>query len=422
MDKTPVADLRSAAYTLRFGYRLLEVDSDLVAGSIDQSLRPESFGPVRPGRHDGGMNRDEAGIVAERLAADGWVLRRLRPAFAVTLTRGAEVQLAVQLLPTSVKEHRLRIGAGYGPALDLMPLLTLPAAPILAGGQTVVLTAHDHAYDDVATAVREHAAALTDRFPHVTALLDAVSSRDELVMLAALGRAEELRGRLTEAEPGDRRLARQLHRRLSQGLPPAPPVEDTLAVLAPAPGPEPWPDRRALWATARARTRGRRAAYRAARRKAAGRSRAGIAALIEAEFRARGQDTSPGDTALRAQMIELRQQPLGLARAGVTGTMMAVSAILGMIRLLRTGGFTTADSDPGHLRPPDRAGYRVPTSSRYTAVPADPDRLERIAAPGHPTGRTLATPRRLAHPRAVRPSGRPHRTGRDRHNRRQRRL
>lgn len=343
------------------------------------------------------MDRELARTVAERLAADGWVVRDLRQPYGVTLTRvsAGGVLLVVQLLPTSFdvlgrrhrpQVHRLRVGAGYGPALDLMPLLTLPARPILVGGAAETVTGTGPgdgrpAADRIAAAVREHAAELATRFPDLTALADAVSGRERLVLLAALGRAAEVRALLAGEEPADRRFVRQLTRRLDQGLPPAPPVERTLAIVSPAL--EPLPDRRTLWATARTRARGKRAAYLAVRRRATGRTRNQLKALLAAEYRARGVEMDASDVALRTTMIELRRRPLGLARAVVAGAAMMTGTIRDLVRMFRTAEPTTGAADPDWLRAPDRAGYRVPTVSRHVAVrleAAGQARLEQVRA------------------------------------------
>ncbi len=343
------------------------------------------------------MNRELAGVVAERLVAEGWVVRDLQQPYGVTLTRAGPggVLLVVELLPTSFglpgrrnrqRQHLVRVGAGYGPALELMPLLTLRVRPILVDRRfvTVAVTGPDEnpgddppAADQIVAVVGEHAAALAARFPDVDTLAAEVSGRERLVLMAALGRAEEVRALLAEelaAEgagpgPADRRFVRQLTRRLEQGLPPAPPVEQTLAVVAPAPGP--LPDRRTRWATARARERLKRAAYRAARRQATGRSRDQVKALVAAEFRARGLDVDLSDVVLRTTMIELRRRRFGMARAVVAGAAMTGGAIRDVVREFRAAGSRTGGADPDWLRPPDRAGYRVPTDGRYDAVRLD---------------------------------------------------
>lgn len=333
------------------------------------------------------MNRELAEVVAERLEAKGWALRDLQERCGVTLTRGGGggVLLVVQLLPTSLtfpgrrhrpETHWLRVGAGYGPALDLMPLLTLPARPILVDGpaETVTVDGSDDelpAVDRIVAAVDEHAAAVAARFPELPALVEAVSDQERLVLLAALGRVEEVRALLTDAElsedePAERRFVRQLTRRLEQGLPPAPPVEQTLAIVAP--DPEPWPDRRTLWARARTQNRRERAAYRAARRQAAGRTRDQIKDLLDAEFRVRGVDPDASDVAMRATMIGLRRRPFGRVRAAVATAALLGGGIRDLIRMVRSPGSSTRAADPDRLRPPDRASYPVPTGSRYVTV------------------------------------------------------
>lgn len=352
------------------------------------------------------MDRDLIGAVADRLTAEGWVGRDLRLPYGVTVTRvtGSGVLLVVQLLPTSFhllgrrqrrrrpEEHWLRTGVGYGPALDLMPLLTLPARPILvdgfAGSVTVTGPGDEQpAVERIVAAVGEHVAGLAARLPDLAALVDAASGRERLVLLAALGRAEEVRALLAEEQPpgeqtvADRRFARQLARRLEQGLPPAPPVEETLAIVAPAP--RPWPDRRTMWAMARTRSRAKRAAYRAVRRRAGRRTRDQFRTLLAAEHRARGLEPDTLEVAIRATTLELRQQPFGVARAAVAHATMLAGVARDFVRMFRTAGAWTGVADPEWLRPPDRAGYRFPTTTRYVAVPLDAHgrgRLEQVRA------------------------------------------
>jgi hypothetical protein len=329
-----------------------------------------------------------AEVVADRLVGSGWVVRDLQQRYGLTLTRAGAggVLVAVQLRPVAItglrpSPERLRVGAGHGPALDLMPLLTLRARPILVEAYAGTVTATGEV-DAAVAAVRTHAAELTARFPDPDLLLEAVSGRDRLVLLAALGRTEAVRELLADRPPEDRRFRRQLHRRLAQGLPPAPPDERTLAVVAPAG--EPPPDRGARWATARARTRARRAAQGAARRAAPGRTRAQVEALVAAEFRARGLEVDPAQVAVLTTMIELRQRPLGAARAAVAGTVLGGRAIRDLVRTVRGAG-RAADTDPPWLRPPERAVYRVPTRHRYVAVHLDAAgraRVRRVAAAG----------------------------------------
>lgn len=359
------------------------------AGPPDRGVR------VRTGGDDGGVDRELAEAVAGRLEADGWVVRDLQQPYLVTVTRagGSGVLLVAQLLPHVFPDrrhrprtHRLEVGVGYGPALDLMPLLTLPAHPILAGRSagTVTVTGPDdgqRAADRAVTVVGEHAAVLAARYPDLDALVDAVSGQDRLVLLAALGRAEEVRALLADTpHEEDRRFVRQLTRRLDQGLPPAPPVEQTLAIVAPAL--RAWPGRRALWATARTRNRGKRAAYRAVRRRAGGRTREQIKVLLAAEFRARGFEPDTSEVVLRTSMIELRRRPFGSARAVVAGSALAVGSIRDMVRMFRATA-RGDDTEPEWLRLPDRAGHRPRTGTRYVPVRLDAagqDRLEQVRA------------------------------------------
>lgn len=350
------------------------------------------------------MDRELTKAVTERLAAGGWVVLELRQPYPVRLARAGEggVMLVVELLPTSLdlggRRHRpgphlLRVGAGYRPALDLMPMLTLPARPALVRGPLVTVDGSGSGppvADRIVTAVGEQVAQMAARFPDVAALSGEVSGRERLVLLAALGRAEEVRALLAAepaaldpeaASPADRRFVRQLVRRLDQCLPPAPPVEQTLAVTVP--GREPPPERGTLWATARANSRAKKAAYRAARHRAGGRTHDQIKSLIGAEFQARGVRLDPSEVALRASMIARRRRPLGLVRAAVAATATATGSVRDLIRFIRTASLRTGTADPEWLRPPDRAAYPVPTTSRYDAVRVDDaerNRLQRVRA------------------------------------------
>lgn len=224
-----------------------------------------------------------ASIVSHDLSGHGWVQRDLDRHSIAVLTRdtGNGVMATAELFRTSFQwpedwpiEVGVRIGVGYEPALNLMPLLTLdPDVALLAAdrqqsrpGFTVTLGD----VGDVAAAARNIVAVITDqavpfarRFADAAAIDAALSERhrrrrrpastdtphdgadvddfnngdsdhhteQRLLLLAAMGRHDETRTLLTTYpsrhgdEPidrDDRRFIRQLTRWLDADGPSAP--------------------------------------------------------------------------------------------------------------------------------------------------------------------------------------------------------
>ncbi|HEY1487580.1 MAG TPA: hypothetical protein VGF84_15850, partial [Micromonosporaceae bacterium] len=157
---------------------------------------------------------------------------------------------------------RVDTGVGYRPALNLMPLVTLPAEadliPVHEDDDRPTLTvtiSHDgditRAATDIATMIDEHARVFADRFADVDAIdrrlqeLERQSDsadwfglqmlrKTRLVLLTSAGCRSDARTLLATFEPrdhGDRRFRRQLTRWLDTGRTVIPPVEETLALL-----------------------------------------------------------------------------------------------------------------------------------------------------------------------------------------------
>lgn len=369
-----------------------------------------------------------ASRVAEQLSADGWNRRLLHGYGIATLTRATQsgVCAVVEIDRTSAKwpddwpvEVEARLGVGYEPALNLMPLLTLDPQAILVeasqqdgeGRFTVSLDGFDavaHAAVQVVSFVNEHASDITGQFPDAAAIearlrceIGAGSTAagpggehgDEdqgsadldtqlrLVVLAAMGRREQARtllatyaaARNEEAIDVDARFTRQVTRWLDAGGPVPPPVEDTLAVL-PRLARSPRPS----WSDARAASKAKKEALDAARANSKGKGLDQLRELITAEYRARRIDLAPSVIDFNAEMLQVQQQPFGRARSTLKAIRMLTAGGADAIRLLKD----ESDHDPQWLRPPDRAAYPlIADRNRHLSVDLDAtahDWLERV--------------------------------------------
>lgn len=129
-------------------------------------------------------------LVNDRLRQEGWTRRTLDPFRAATLTRDLpnDVIAVVEIDRSSYRypEHwpvevGVAVGVGFGPALDLMPLLTLALRPILiddselgrAERVTVELSgpgAVEQAATRIAQLVRDRSRAIGRDFPDAGAI------------------------------------------------------------------------------------------------------------------------------------------------------------------------------------------------------------------------------------------------------------
>ncbi len=367
-----------------------------------------------------------ASRISEQLSADGWNSRQLDERSVATLTCATQngVTAVLEIDRTSAKwpddwpvEVEARLGVGYEPALNLMPLLTLEPRAILVEDSepgrerslTVSLDGLDavaHAAGQIVGFVREHTSDTTGHFPDAAAIdaqlqreIDAAQTPaggpgDEdpgladfdtqlrLVVLAAMGRHEQARTLLAAypagrnddpLDRGGRRFTRQLTRWLDADGPVPPPVEETLARL-PRPVRAPQP----TWSDVRAESKAKKEALDAARAKSKGRSMDQLRELIIAEYGARGIEIAPSVVELNAEMLQVEQQPFGRARSALKAIRMLTSGGADAIRLLKDD----SGHDPEWLRPPDRAAYpMIADRNRYISVQLEAsahDWLERV--------------------------------------------
>jgi hypothetical protein len=372
--------------------------------------------------------------VSAELAGSGWKERRLDGYGIATFTRDTRngVMATAELHRTS--SHwpddwpvaiGIGVGVGYGPALDLMPLLTLqPAASLLASPETAAwpgFTISLPSLDEVPSVSREivgfideHALAFADQFRDAAAIEAALQlgnragptgEREQdgqhneradyetalhLTLLAAMGQhdlARRLLARYARAErlepisPDDRRFIRQLTRWLDAGGPTAPPIAETLARLPSAPRPP-----RLRWSEVKAQVTSKSAALDAVRAQSAGKSLTQLQELLAAEYDRRGLQIAPSVITVNAKALELERQPFGRTRSALRALRMVKSSAVDGIRLLKHD-----TADPPWLQPPDRASYPVPTTDRFTAVDVEP------AAQAWLTRVWNEAPRRLGH-------------------------
>jgi hypothetical protein len=261
--------------------------------------------------------------VIAQLVVEGWQWRTLNAHSWTTLTlpRPNGVLSVVEIGRTQFRwpdnwpvEVTVRLGIGYEPAMNLMPLFTLHPKAILIddaehGGSEGLAFSLDGP-DSVATVARQilrfigdHSGTQAGCFPDAAAIAEHFhsaisrpastgnegdrppSSYDAqrlLVLLAAMGRQDEARSLLAIYPPGagesacgvdplalrDRRFVRQLTRWLDADGPVAPPLEETVARLPQRQRPS-WPS----WAGSRSKTNASKVALKAVRRQAAGKNR-----------------------------------------------------------------------------------------------------------------------------------------------------
>ena len=377
-----------------------------------------------------------ARTVSDALTASGWQTRQLGPPTGVALTRTTRngIMATAQLTLTPSRrgagwpvEIRVRLGVGYEPALNLMPLLTLrPVLTLLDNPDTpgpAGYTRTLHSAEDIDTTNRpiitfidEHAPAFAEQFAtpadieealrptHPIPPPDPEASTDHkrdplpvmrqdrvtalrLVLLATAGNHTEARALLADypahhSGPGgtisehDQRFIRQLTRWLDAGGPTLAPLTDTLALLPPTPRP-PLPSFSAAFSTARAHSAARNAALEAARARAPGASLDQLKDIVAAEHTRRGLDIAASDIALNADMLRLEQQPFGRARTVLRGLSMLSTVGADVLRLITHAGQRRT---PDELQRPARATYRVTTEpGRYIAVDLDDDAHDWLA-------------------------------------------
>ena len=354
--------------------------------------------------------------VADGVAPLGWRRRDLGGYALATFTRDftGGVFLGLELTRRSFSwpadwpvEVTVRLGVGYGPALDLMPLLTLdpdvvlvPAAPQAAGsGLPVSLTGPRSvaaASRDVLAYIQDQEKPLTEQFPDVDSLeraldrsgdtrdvadregaRDRYSRRRHLTLLTAMGRTDDAREGLAAyllAQPDadssvDGRFPRQLGRWLDRGAPVAPPLEETLAQLPPRPQ---MPHRpRPTLTEARDRAQQRREAVDTVRKQASGRTPEQLRALLVAEYDRRGVTASESGIATAVAAIQAGLRPFGRARLAIDGIRLLTSWGSDMVQLVKTGPPVV----PAWRQPPERATFIVRTWSpkRTAVVGLDPD-------------------------------------------------
>lgn len=349
-----------------------------------------------------------AETVTRQLSAQDWERRLIEERAIAILTKAisngilavVEIDRASGSFPDNWPvELRARVGAGYEPALNLMPLLTLSPRPLIAG--ITVQTDGDGQHDCIVTltgldAVASAAGKITDfvsqrttgivaTFPDAAALEAAgpgVESR--LVLLAAMGRHDEARvllegysetltGEPQQLDLADRRFLRQMTRWLDAGGPPAPALANTISRL-PQPALPSWSEATEL-ATLKHHAR------KAARRRARGRNAAELREVVGRRIRrARHRDVAPSVLAIQTDMLLSQQRRFGRMRSAVKGSRMLASAGKDTIELVRHSN----ESSAAWLQPPERASYpMLADPQRRTAVELEPSAtqwIERILA------------------------------------------
>lgn len=349
--------------------------------------------------------------VTTTLQASGWTALSLQNRPFATFIRATRdgVIAVVKILPAGRDrwpvEIRLIIGVGYRPALDLMPLLTLPASGWLVlhddddaqPGWAVPVSSEDDAPAAAARLIAligEHALAFARRFPDIDAIDVALQERwnsrnadpaddhgltmQRLLLLTASGRHDAARALLATYTPAgrdDRRFVRQLHRWLDAGRTVIPPVEETLALLAWTPDVPDW-----SWAEAEAQVALMKEATESVRAQARGKSVGELAELLTVAYEQRGIEIPAVIIANEATALELRQRPFGRARSVLRRVRMLASLHGDMAGRLGDG---FAD-DPSWLQPPERASFLVETlSGRHATImlePAAADFIGRVVA------------------------------------------
>jgi hypothetical protein len=343
-------------------------------------------------------------VVGGELVARGWRRRDLGgwavAAFTKELSGG--VFLGVELAQRSFRwpadwpvEVAIDLGGGYGPALDLMPLLTLvpkvvlvpAAAPEVGSGVPVSLTGPRSvaaAGRDVLAYIEAQQQELAGMFADADALELALRRgdvtqpaddegaghsrdlrREHLTLLAAMGRTDVVRQGLADYLDArhapdsdvDSRFARQLGRWLDRGAPTAPPLEDTLALLPAQPRPV-RPLRPSL-ADARDQAKERREAVETVREQAKGKTPQQLRAVLALEYDRRRITASPAAIAMAAGTIQASLRPFGRSRLAAHGVRMLTSWGADLVQLVKTG----PPPVPAWRQPPEGASYPVRTGS-----------------------------------------------------------
>jgi hypothetical protein len=346
--------------------------------------------------------------VTARLELSGWQALSLRNHALASFIRVTHdgIIATVDILRTSYSSRDtmpvnvdVSNGVGFRPALDLMPLLTLPTdanlLPQRDAGNPFGLRLTLSTADDVAPAVAQivalvegRALAYADGFADVDAIDAALRAYEpdeeigvgsltmtRLTLLTSAGRHAEARSLLASFEPtdrADRRFQRQLLRWLDAGRMEIPPVEETLALLPP---PEP-PPPRPSWTAAKAKANVKRQATDSVRAQARGKSVDELTTLLATAYAQRDIDVSTTNLASMAAAIELQQQPFGKARSALRGLKMLASVGADVVDRVRTGSV----EDPPWLRAPERASFPLERGSgRKTTVTLDPAATDFVA-------------------------------------------
>jgi hypothetical protein len=363
------------------------------------------------------------------LTASGWTERALGRRNLASFTRpvGHGVLATAEISRTSMfrwpddwpVEIGVRVGVGFEPALDLMPLLTLPpkvtlvAHPSMADGVGRVVQLQAEA--DVPAFTRrvvdlidEHRS-FAGQFPDAAAI-EAVlraagpapgpdadrNAMSRLTLLAAMGRHEETRALLARYAAGNGtgqvhrrngRFIRQLTRWLDAGGPPIPPIADTLARLPAVTDP---PRPRVSWSDAREKSRLQREAIDAVRAQADGKSSDELVRVLTTEYGRRNLEITPSTVDSLTALLQNERKPFGRARSTLRALRMLKAGGTDVVRAIRN----RSDPTPDWLQPPERASYPVHLiGRRATTVLLDPgtrDWLAAVAAKApHRIGRTV---------------------------------
>lgn len=372
---------------------------------------------------------DLADAVSGALREQGWVRRDLDTRRLVVLTHdvGNGVLVTAELRapadwssPQWPVELVLDVGVGYEPALNLMPLLTMPihvallpdyeppATSTFATSMNGVGEVKPVAHQIVAI-ISDHAPGVAQRFPDADAIERAIPQRQpnpngdgdlpdprvgphfdydrhtllRLVLLTASGRHDDART-LLAAYPSspadepidreDRRFIRQLTRWLDAGGPAAPPIAETLAELPRKPIPPRPAGPRSSWTAARARSKLQDDAMEAVRPRSAGKTVEEIIELLTVEYAQRDVDAGTAAIAAVADGMhfeqQLRRTPLRRVRSTVAGIGLVNGFLRDVVRAVRSD----LASIPQWLQPPARAAYPLTRdTSHYTAITLDPD-------------------------------------------------
>jgi hypothetical protein len=323
--------------------------------------------------------------VTARLELSGWQVLSLRNHALASFVRATHdgIIATVDLLRTSYSSRGtlpvnvvVSNGVGFRPALDLMPLLTLPAdaslLPQRDNGSPFGLRLTLSTADDVAPAVAQivalvegRALAYANGFADVDAIDAALRAYEpdeevgvgsltmaRLTLLTSAGRHTEARSLLatfTPTDRADRRFQRQLLRWLDAGRTAIPPVEETLALLPPPEPPRPRPS----WAASKAKTELKKQATDSVRAQARGKSVDELTTMLATAYAQRDLDVSSVNVATMAAAIELQQQPFGKVRSALRSMKLLASVGTDVVGRIRDGSV----EDPPWMQLPERANF-----------------------------------------------------------------